>query len=149
ITNSVSVTSTTTDPNTLNNSSNLSIGVSPDADLTLAVVPSVMSVQVGQSLTYTYTVVNTGPSNATGVAIDHPLPPGMTFVSGTVTVGTTVGAAPTQVGNDVIANLGGVNNGQTATVTIVLSPTQGALPSVTNTATVTSALIDPDTTDNA
>jgi uncharacterized repeat protein (TIGR01451 family) len=147
ITNSASVAATTNNPNPVNASSSLSISVSPDADLGLTVVPSVTTVQVGQNITYTYTLVNNGPSNATGVAITDPLPTGMNFVSGTATVGTTVAAAPSVVGNAVIANLGTVNVGQTATVTIVLSPTEAALPSITNTATATTALADPNPSD--
>jgi uncharacterized repeat protein (TIGR01451 family) len=148
ITDTASVTATTADPNTLNNSSSLSIGVSPDADLTLTVVPSVTTVQVGQSLTYTYTVVNNGPSAATSVAIDDPLPVGMSFVGGTATVGTTVTTPPSVVGSDVIATLGTMNAGQTATVTITLMPSGAALPSVTNTANVSSGLIDPNPADD-
>jgi uncharacterized repeat protein (TIGR01451 family) len=147
LTDSASVTATTTDPNTLNNSSSVPISVAPDADLMLTVVPSVTTVQVGQNITYTYTLVNNGPSPATGVAITDPLPTGMSFVSGTATVGTTTVAAPSVVGSAVIANLGTLNLGQTATVTIVLVPSQAALPSVVNTATATTAIADPNPTD--
>ena len=95
ITNSVSVTSATTDPNTVNNSASLTTQVAADADLLLTVVPSATSVQVGQNLTYTYTVVNNGPNDATTAALTDPLPTGMSFVSGTVTVAGVVAAAPT------------------------------------------------------
>ena len=131
-------------PNPLNNSTSLTTSVAADADLTLTVVPSATSVQVGQNLTYTYTVVNNGPNDATTTAITDPLPTGMSFVSGTVTVAGIVAAAPTLVGGSVVANLGTLTNGSTATVTIVLSPSEAALPSAVNMATVSSALIDPN-----
>jgi uncharacterized repeat protein (TIGR01451 family) len=143
ITDSVSVTAATTDPNTLNNSTSLPTSVSAEASMLLTVVPSVTTVQVGQNVTYTYTLVNNGPDNATTTQITDPLPTGMSFVSGTATVGTTVLAAPTLVGGSVVANLGTFNNGATATVTIVLTPSELALPAAVNTATVSSAVPDP------
>ena len=148
ITNTVSVASTTTDPNTVNNSTSLVTQVAADADLPLTVVTSGTSVQVGQNLTYTYTVVNNGPVAATTAALSDPLPTGTTFVSGTVTVAGVVAAAPTLVGGTVVANLGTVPVGSTATVTIVLSPTEAALPAIVNVATVSSALISPNPADS-
>ncbi len=147
ITDSASVTSATTDPNTVNNSASLPTQVAADSDLVLTVVPSATSVQVGQNLTYTYTVVNNGPNDATTTALTDPLPTGVSFVSGTVTVAGVVAAAPTLVGGSVVANLGTVTNGSTATVTIVLSPGEAALPSIVNVATVASALVSPIPTD--
>ena len=148
MTDTVSVAGTTTDPNILNNSTTLTTSVAADSDLTLTVVPSATSVQVGQNLTYTYTVVNNGPNDATSAMITDPLPTGMSFVSGTVTVAGIVAAAPTVVGGAVVAALGTVTNGSTATVTIVLSPGEAAVPSAVNVATVSSALIDPNPLDD-
>jgi uncharacterized repeat protein (TIGR01451 family) len=148
MTNTVSVTSATTDPDTVNNSTSLVTQVAADADLPVTVTTSAASVQVGQNLTYTYTVVNNGPDPATTAALNDPLPTGTSFVSGSVTVGGVVAAAPTAVGGVVVANLGTVAVGATATVTIVLSPSELALPSIVNVATVTSALISPNPTDS-
>ena len=148
ITDSVSVASTTTDADTVNNTANLTTSVAADSDLTLTVVPSATSVQVGQNLTYTYTVVNNGPNDATTTAITDPLPTGMSFVSGTVSVAGIPAAAPTLVGSTVVANLGTLTNGSTAIVTIVLSPGEAALPAIVNVTTVGSALIDPNPADD-
>ena len=98
---------------------------------------------MGQNLTYTYTVVNNGPNDAPLAAITDPLPTGMNFVSGTVTIAGVVAAAPTLVGGSVVANLGTFTDLSTAIVTIVLSPTDAALPSAVNIATVSSSIVSP------
>jgi uncharacterized repeat protein (TIGR01451 family) len=90
------------------------------------------SVAVGQNLTFTLTVVNHGPSAATGVTLTDTLPSGVVVQSKTASQGGT----PTQSGNVVTANLGGLAPGATATVTIVVQPT--ATGSLLNSAQVKS-----------
>jgi uncharacterized repeat protein (TIGR01451 family) len=54
------------------------------ADLAVAVAASASDVPVGGVVSYTLTVTNHGPADATGLKVDHLLPPDTTFV-GTAT----------------------------------------------------------------
>jgi uncharacterized repeat protein (TIGR01451 family) len=142
ITDSASISSSTpTDPNTKNNSASVTTTVTPAADLTVTVAaPS--SVTVGQDLTYTINVTNNGPSTATGVVLTDTLPPlpaDGTFVSG---------SAGTLAGSTLTDNIGTLTAGASVTVTIVIAPNAGALPSVANTATVTNQVPDTNQANN-
>jgi len=74
--------------------------------------------RVGQNLTYTFTVTNTGTTAATGVELDERLPAGATVVSVKPSQGTS-----TQAKGIVTVKLGNMAAGATATVTVVLMPT--------------------------
>jgi uncharacterized repeat protein (TIGR01451 family) len=94
---------------------------------------------VGGQLSYTLTVKNNGPSNATNVVVGDPVPAGTTFVSATASQGTCDAT--------VSCNLGNLASGDTATVTIVVTAT--TVGTVTNTATVSASEPDPDTSNNS
>ncbi|MDP2351210.1 MAG: SdrD B-like domain-containing protein, partial [Pseudomonadota bacterium] len=59
-------------------------------DLSLNKTASNMTPQVGSNLTFTVSVANAGPSNATGVVVTDLLPSGYTFVSATPSQGSYV-----------------------------------------------------------
>ncbi len=101
-------------------------------------------VDVGDNLTYTLTMTNEGPNDATGVTVTDELPEGVEFVSAEASQGGT-DACDEQAGV-VACNLGDIGNGDTATVEIVVTPT--AVGTIENTAEVSSATDDPDTTNN-
>jgi len=50
------------------------------ADLAVAITPSASDVQAGGLVSYTVTVTNHGPADATSLKVDHLLPPDATFV---------------------------------------------------------------------
>lgn len=85
------------------------------ADLQVVKTASPDPVQIGQNLTYTLTVSNSGPSAATGVVVTDNLPSGVTHISTT----------PSQGGcsdpGGVVCELGNIANGGSATVTIVVT----------------------------
>ena len=111
------------------------------ADLSVTKVESFDPVAVGNALTYTLTVTNHGPSDATGVTLTDVLPTGMTLVSATPSQGTGCSGTST-----ITCNLGALANGATATVTIVVTPTvAGTIP---NTASVTGNEFDPNMGNN-
>lgn len=87
------------------------------------------------TLLYTILVTNDGPSTATGVTLTDTLPAGVTFVSGTTTVGgQTVNGAP---GNaTVTSTIGTLAAGATATIRITATIDSGASGTLTNTAVV-------------
>jgi uncharacterized repeat protein (TIGR01451 family) len=98
-------------------------------------------VVVGQNLTYTATVTNSGPNAATGAVLTDTLPTDATFISAIPSQGSC-----TEASGVVTCNLGELANGVIATVAIVVTPT--APRTLTNTANVISGVPDPDITNN-
>ena len=114
----------------------------PAADLSLTKADSPDPVSTGEKLTYTITVTNNGPSDATGVALTDELPTAAPHISATTTQG-----ACDESNDTVTCDLGTLPNGGAATVTIVVSaPAPGTL---SNTAAVEANEIDPDTSNNS
>src|SRR6185295_17427033 len=74
IENTASVSSSTGDPETSNNSSTVTTTVSPLADLSLLATDSPDPVGSGATLTYTLAVSNAGPSDADSVSVTAILP---------------------------------------------------------------------------
>jgi uncharacterized repeat protein (TIGR01451 family) len=118
-----------------------SVAVTVPTNLSLTKTTSDL-VTTGQNLTYTLTVVNHGPADATGVTVVDTLPAGVTFVSAAASQGNCA-----EVSGVVTCNLGTLANGANATVTIVVAATLEG--TIINTATVTSDATDPDPTNNS
>jgi len=97
-------------------------------------------VAVGQDLTYTITVTNSGPDPATGVTLTDDLPDSAAFVS------ASPGCMYIQANHTVVCSLGTLTSGSTATVTIVVRPLQGG--TITNTASVMAVEMDPNAANN-
>ncbi|MCH7475374.1 MAG: DUF11 domain-containing protein [Gemmatimonadetes bacterium] len=117
-------------------------GEATDADLTLTKHVSDASVEVGETVTFTLVVSNTGPATSTAVTLTDPLPDALDFVSVTSDSGVCGEASGV-----VTCNLGQLAVGQTATSTIVAIAVEAG--EVTNTATVFGAQHDPDDGDNS
>ena len=127
------------DPDPANNTA--SILVTPQqADLSLTKSVSDPTPNVGDTITYTITLGDSGPDAATGVQVQDALPSGLTFVSATPSQGTYDSASG-------LWSVGTVNVGSPVTLTIqatVTSPNPQ-----TNTATISHAdQFDPNTTNN-
>jgi len=143
ITNTVSVTGNEPDPNTLDNTDWVSTLVNP-ADLSITKEADPSLVQVGQSITYTLVITNTGPSIATGVIMTDTLPTEVTFVS----ANTDQGDCAEQAGT-VTCDLGTISSGARVTVTIVVNVSESNTEGVIiNSVEVTGNEHDPDPNNN-
>lgn len=143
ISNTATVTSTETDSNTANNSATQTTTLNQSIDLGITKVDTADPVIAGNNVTYTLTINNAGPSNATGVTVTDVLPTNLTFVSATPSQGTATNANGT-----ITANLGNIANGGTATITVVATVAGTFSGNLTNTATVTATQTDSNTTNN-
>jgi uncharacterized repeat protein (TIGR01451 family) len=95
---------------------------------------------VGQNATYSLSVKNNGPQSASGtITVSDTLPSGLSYVSASGT-GWACSAAGSVV---TCTNAGPVANGVTMNaITVTVSVASGAVPSITNTATVTDTTFD-------
>ncbi len=76
------------DPNRPNDRDAAALNAGEVADLQVAKTASNEMPQVGERVSFTVTVRNNGPSPATNVVVQDPLPPGLTFVAATPSEGT-------------------------------------------------------------
>jgi uncharacterized repeat protein (TIGR01451 family) len=112
-------------------------------DVSVSKTDSPDPAKVGQNLTYTMTVTNVGSAAAGNVTLTDQLPKNAGFGS----VATTRGSCSLKPEKrTVTCNLGAIAEGASATVTIVVKPTQKG--TITNTATV-SAPGDSNTSNNS
>jgi uncharacterized repeat protein (TIGR01451 family) len=129
--NTAEVTSTETDSNEADNEDTATVAVTAIIDLVLD-KSGPATVVAGQQASYSITVRNNGPSNATGVSILDSLPAGTSFVSGS---GATFNSA---TAGQVTATIGSIASGSTATITMLVAvPASAAGSTLTNTASVT------------
>ena len=118
--------------------------VTTTGDLSITKTDSPDPVIVDHDLTYTLTVTNNGPEAAAGVHIEDALPAGTTFKSATAATGGTCN----NVSGTVKCDFPSIANGQSKTVTIVVTPT-ATTSDLSNTATVSSASADANPANNS
>ncbi len=98
-------------------------------DLAVSITDVPDPVRVGDNLTYTLTLTNTGPASANGLVLSNALPSNTLFVSAGASQGVCAAS------NGVVrCDLGSLAAGATAAVTVVVTPTATGL--LTNLATV-------------
>lgn len=127
------------DPNPDNNESCVDTEVQGLADLSVTKSDDPDPVMSGNDLTYTITVTNGGPNDATNVTLTDTLPSGVAFVS--ASPGCSFSAPDT-----VICSLGTLFANSSLDVTIVVRPTEPG--TITNTVGVTAAEDDPNPNNN-
>ena len=113
----------------------------PEADLIITQVDSADPVNPGGTLTYTITVTNNGPDNATNVVATDTLPAGVTLVS-TSGCSEDPAGAPT-------CTLGDIAASSSAQYTITVTIDAGASGVIMNTASVASDTMDPNAANNS
>jgi uncharacterized repeat protein (TIGR01451 family) len=139
VTNTATVAATTSDPNLIDNTSaTVTTNVGAQADLSV-VKSGPSSTNPGQIITYTVVVTNNGPSPATSVVVTDPTPVGIAFISNT---GGCTTAYP--------CNISSLASGQNATITSTYSvPPTYTGGAIVNTASATSAVNDPNNTNDS
>jgi len=126
---------TDNDPATLTTSA-------PEIDLSITKTDSIDPVTVDDPFSYTLTVVNTGPSTATGVTIVDTLPGAITVDNITPSQGTF-----TTAGNTLTVDVGTLQPGDSATV-LIEATAPSTEQTVTNTVNVSANETDTDLTNN-
>jgi uncharacterized repeat protein (TIGR01451 family) len=109
------------------------------ADLSVTMNAAPQRTVVGGDVTYTITVDNAGPDVADNVTVADTLAPDLSQVSADASVGACTGVG------SISCSLGSLASGDSATVTIVATPS--ASGRIRNDASVTSSTPDPDSTD--
>jgi uncharacterized repeat protein (TIGR01451 family) len=117
-------------------------GLASSADLSLQKSDAPDPVQAGQLLTYTLTAQNQGPSSATDVTVTDTLPAGVSYDSATPSQGSC-----SQDAGTVTCSLGTLAGGTSANVDVKVRPQSEG--SITNQASVSSGVTDPDSTNNS
>ena len=154
--NASAISDTTADPNLNNNSDSANFTVDPRADIIVTKDGAPSPAKAGQDLTYVLTAQNVGNglSAADAVTVTDTLPDDLTFVSASPSTGSCSvlpnTSSPTGAGNNqVVCNLGTINNGAQQTVTILVRPntvTRGT--TLVNNASVTTDTTETDSGNN-
>jgi uncharacterized repeat protein (TIGR01451 family)/LPXTG-motif cell wall-anchored protein len=137
--NTATVSSATLDPSPANNTATAVTAVSAQADLSVTKSSSSTFV-AGLPASYTITVTDNGPSDATAVNVTDQPPTGYTVTSATSTLGTC--------DVTVTCDLGTIPIGSTVTITVAGIVDPDFVGALTNSATATSAVPDPVPTNN-
>jgi len=144
LTNTVTASAAETDTNTTNNTASTTTTINGSIDLAITKTDSADPIGAGAPLVYTILVTNNGPSTATNVVVtDNLSTTGVTFVSGSSTVGTVANAAGL-----VTANVGTLAPGASATITLNTTVPANRTTDLSNTATVTATETDTNTANN-
>ncbi|MGD0758118.1 MAG: C25 family cysteine peptidase [Candidatus Sulfotelmatobacter sp.] len=137
ITETASVSSSASDPNTANNTAtvNTVVGTTAKGELTVTNVASPNPVAAGSPITYTQVVTNTGTAAATTATFNETTPTNTTFVSITPPAGWNCTGFPPQCTNPSVAA------GASGTFAVVYKVTAGTAngTTISDTATVNAA----------
>lgn len=151
LSNTASVSTSTSDVNTSNNTATTPGIPMASADLSITETPSTGQYQPGTSTTYTVTVTNNGPATASNVhitdLIDDLLPAGSAIISWTAT-GSGVTVPSGAFSGAIDQTYASLPSGASITYNVTIkTPSNGTVNEV-NKASVTSDTYDPDITNN-
>jgi uncharacterized delta-60 repeat protein/uncharacterized repeat protein (TIGR01451 family) len=122
----------------------------PVVDLSITKSGAPNPIVSGNRLTYTVSVTNDGPQDATGVTVTDPLPKSVHFNSVSSTQGScsrSTTTNPLTKDGSITCSLGNLANGAKADVTIIVTTTTPG--TVSNTATVGGNETDPNPANNS
>jgi large repetitive protein len=139
--NTATVTSSTSDPDTTNNTSTVCPPFKQKANIQVQKLASSAAVTAGGQVMYTLVVNNNGPSDATGVIVSDAVPAGLTLASAQPSQGSCSLSSAT-------CNLGNIADGGSAQVLVTANVASTASGSITNCATATGDQQDPNAGNN-
>jgi len=152
ISDTVTASENGTDPNPANNSATALVTVT-SADLSMTQVVSPSTLAPTATITYTETVTNTGPNQATNVALYQQTPPNTTFASMTPPTGWTCGTVPAIGGTgQVICTIASLASNTTTTnfvFKVTVNSGVAAGTTIQNYTDVTSQTADPVVSNNS
>ena len=141
-------TSETTDNNAANNTSSASITVAAtgtSADLSIVKTTTTPNVNVSDTVSYQLTITNAGPDPVTGATITDTVPSGITNVAWMCTATGATCNATSGTGNAIQLTADIPVNGA---ITIDIDGEAASSGTITNTASVSSTINDPDPANN-
>ena len=134
-----------TDSNPNNNSSNISTTVNRFVDLDIDKTASGTPIS-GQNVTYSITVMNSGPSEAADILVLDTLDAELTFVS---LDPLASGATHSLIGQDLTFDIGTLASGASATFEFDVAIASSAIGNISNSANVTTSDSDTDMNNNS
>jgi uncharacterized repeat protein (TIGR01451 family) len=151
ISNTVTVSSATTDSNPADNADTETTAVNAVADVSIIKTDSPDPVNAGSNITYTITLTNAGPSDAQNLALSDLVPANTTFVSFTAPAGWATTTPPAGGTGPVTATSPTLAAGASPVFTLVVKVDATAVngSTITNTVTAASTTTDPDAANNA
>jgi uncharacterized repeat protein (TIGR01451 family) len=149
LTDTASVSSTTSDPTPGNNTSSVSSTVATSADLAVTKTGPA-DVVVGTNITYTISLTNIGPSNAQSISLTDALPAGLTLSSETQLSGPDT-FTNTSSGNTASFSAVSVAAGHADVFQVVAHAASNLVDAavLSDTAAVTSTTSDPNPSNNS
>ena len=138
--NSATVSASQADPNPANNTATAVTTISRAAELAITKSDSPDPVAAGQTLTYTLSAINNGPSTATGVVITDTLPAGITFIS--------VSSGCSETGGAVTCTMGSLASGGSMQYRVVVAVPAALTGTLTNQAGINGNETDPNPANN-
>lgn len=140
LTNTAGISSDIIDQVPSNDTTTETTQVVAEADMSISKEDVVDPVMAGDPIVYTLTYQNLGPSDATGAQVIDTLPAGVSFVSATPDQGTCIEAS-----GSVSCNVGAMSAGDSGQISIVVDvPTDASEGTLSNTATISSDIVDPE-----
>ncbi|CAG0937598.1 Large cysteine-rich periplasmic protein OmcB [Thermoflexales bacterium] len=146
IVDSAGVTSTATDPVPTNNYDAENTTVTQVANLGLTLIDTPDPVIAGTRLTYTLSVNNAGPSNATSVQVTDTWPSGVLYTSVMASQGSCTHSNSLRT---ITCTLGTLAANANAQITLVTTVRPGTVGTIVDTARVTSMTADPMPANNS
>jgi uncharacterized repeat protein (TIGR01451 family) len=119
-----------------------------DLNISIGASPNPIKRNPNAFLTYTITLHNTGPAQASGIVITDALPSFTQFQSITPPAGGSCTTPAVGASGTVKCNLATLNSGASVQFQIVVKVVASKTMTITNTASATSQSVDPDLVDN-